>query len=76
MAKTEVEVEKGNGNSRFVALKDVGSENTHNINPAAVTAVTGVKTANGEISELHMIGGGIIKVAVEAAKVIEALTAL
>jgi hypothetical protein len=62
--------------AKYASLPDVGSQNTHFIAPAAVTAVTNVKTASGFVSELHLIGGEVIKVALEASKIFELFAAL
>lgn len=57
--------------SDTVALPIPGSTGSHNVLPQAVTAVSDASGAGGLLSEVHLIGGEVLKVALEAEQVLK-----
>lgn len=56
-----------------VALPIPASTGSHNVIANAVTAVSDASGAGGLLSEVHLIGGEVLKVALEAEKVLQLL---
>lgn len=56
-----------------IALPIPGSTGSHNVIGGAVTAVSDASGAGGLLSEVHLVGGEVLKVALEAEKVLQLL---